>query len=207
MDGDDCSLQLMNFTCDPKCGLRGCTGPTASDCSDCCDHSTRNMYGACVCDYGWTGNSCNSYRAVGQDRYNDICSPKCRGCNGPDAGDCVQCVPGAKRDKYNVCVCAETRTGDDCSVSTTDYGGECSPKCLVGYGCTGPTAKDCVRCVNNSVQNASGECVCVNYFSGEDCLKRYDSMNSGFQDSSYPTYNASATGGYGYSADRGDYPM
>lgn len=77
-----------------------------------------------------------------------------------------------------------------------DYGGGCSPKCLDGYGCTGPTPKDCVKCTNNSVRNEAGECVCVGYYGGDACLERADSIISGREDSTYNTYYGNKTEKY-----------
>ena len=64
-----------------------------------------------------------------------------------------------------------TYHGDD------DHGepDECDPKCA--GGCTGPTAMDCVRCVEHAHLDPYGACVCDAYYGGIDCCSPTGDMH------------------------------
>ena len=158
--GADCLTYHYQGTCDPIC--EGCHGPTSSDCTACNEHAFENFMGACQCDAYWSGDDCGTYVYTGK------CHELCDGeCFGPSATDCVQCVPHSVRDFNGTCICEDYWTGDDCSVRL--YLGTCSPKCNQIYGCTGPEAQDCVRCVDNASRDAYGHCTCDDGWINENC--------------------------------------
>jgi proprotein convertase subtilisin/kexin type 5 len=105
--GEDCSVSYI-LQCDSRCAT--CTGPTNYDCKLCTMHASKNMVGACVCDDFWHGDACTNY--IPQTK---ICDPKCSGCTGPTATDCVSCVRNAYRNADGACQCKSEFVGDDCA--------------------------------------------------------------------------------------------
>lgn len=107
-----------------------------------------------------------NYGEADCSRYTGTCHHRCKdGCEGATAFDCVgDCVANA----YVVsdeCVCMDGWTGEDCSV----WMGECAPTCME---CTGPTANECVRCVEHGYR-IGGTCVCMPGWEVEaDCSKK-----------------------------------
>jgi len=113
--------------------------------------------GTCVCDESWGGDDCSDY--VG------VCHPTCNGCHGSEAHDCEYCVANAGFNSYGYCQCEAHWTGDNCS----RYTGECYHTCYLAYGCTGGHAEDCVYCNDHAHRNDLNECVCDDYWGGEQC--------------------------------------
>jgi len=66
------------------------------------------------------------------------CDPECRGCHGPSAGVCIECVNYKQRD-YCVAACFEDYFTDDRTKTCI----ACDRQCLT---CRGATASDCITC-------------------------------------------------------------
>jgi hypothetical protein len=56
--------------------------------------------------------------------------------------------------------------GADCSIETP-YTGVCDAHCM--YGCFGPSARECIECVENAQRDMYGNCVCGGGWTGEAC--------------------------------------
>ena len=161
--GAACDQFVYQGVCDPICDKDyGCTGPKSSDCDQCNFHSFRDNFGNCQCEAYWSGVDCGTYVYTGH------CHTLCDGsCFGPDATDCVQCVPHSHRDSNQTCVCDTYWTGDDCSVRL--YMEACHPVCDQRYGCAGSSREDCVVCNDYSERDFEGHCQCKEGFHGNDC--------------------------------------
>ena len=140
---------------------KGCTGPTDFDCGECKNvviQSTTvrmdgmgNMFSVegdfCVTDcpinYYVDGSTCQ------------VCNVECAGnCNGPTAFDCESCKNLINAMGACVSSCPVDTFPDNSSKVCT----RCSPLCLPGAGCDGPTSRDCTRCrVGYALYE--GECV------------------------------------------------
>ena len=161
--GDDCSvLDNPLAGCDKRC--YGCTGQTNLECIDCARHASHDVYGACVCDPYWTGEDCEISTIFG-----GICDSKCKGCSGPSAFECMECVANAHINDFGACVCDANYIGEDCTICTLDtsLSTSCNPKCY--GGCSGSTDYDCYACVDHASKTKEGRCVCESPWDGDDC--------------------------------------
>jgi len=68
------------------------------------------------------------------------CDPQCRGCHGPSAEACIECI-NYKQGGDCVAACLETHFTDNRTKTCI----ACDRQCLTCYG---PTAFDCVTCRN-----------------------------------------------------------
>jgi proprotein convertase subtilisin/kexin type 5 len=158
--GIDCTIKTpYTGVCDDKC-VNGCFGPSSRECIDCVVHASRDMYGNCSCDPGWSNLKCEKFAS-----FSGRCFPTCKTCNGPYATDCVSCVDNAHKDMYGNCVCSEYWTGLSCTYSLMNKG-PCSPRCA---GCTGPDDCDCISCVSNAFMAGNRTCECKDNWGGVDC--------------------------------------
>lgn len=133
-----------------------CTGPLTTDCVECIGNTVSET--DCSCQTGWGGDLCMDY--VG------ICFSTCRTCFGPTAGDCYSCVANAFRDTDGDCICDTinyaSALAEDCSI----YGGVCHWICA---SCNGPSAFDCVACIEHAHRNSHGKCQCDLDWTGNTC--------------------------------------
>ena len=126
--------------------------------SACPINSHKNASGRCVCDGGWTGDTCKHY--IGQ------CADRCDTCSSPAMGDCTRCVANAVMNSHGICECQADFGGDRCDMHMPS-GKTCDPICF--EGCSGPTAFDCVYCVSRAHRGANGECICDLNWTGPSC--------------------------------------
>ena len=158
--GTSCTDFIYQGLCDPIC--QGCNGPNADNCVDCVEHAFTDMYGFCVCEHYWSGRDCGTYVYTGR------CHVKCNGdCVGPNATDCVDCVPNAYRNENGECICEDSWTGEDCQLK--NYVGRCNDLCDGRHSCFGPSAEDCQYCVPNATRDAYGACECLPGYYDSDC--------------------------------------
>ena len=158
--GVACDVFVYQGECDPICV--GCNGPTAGDCLACNQHAFLDNFDICQCGAFWSGADCGTYAYTGH--CHQLCETE---CFGPDAADCVTCVPHSHKDSNNTCVCDEYWSGDDCSLRL--YLEACHPICDQRYGCRGPAAEDCVECNSYSERDFEGHCQCIDGYHGNDC--------------------------------------
>ena len=152
--GDDCNVWMG--TCDHMC--LGCTAPGPEGCISCIEHACKDETMICHCHDYYMGGLCEVF--IGE------CDPKCSECDGPEENQCSTCVSHATYDNDTcICNCDEYWESTDCSL----YIGMCDPKCDQANGCNGPSSSDCYVCTDHASFDASGDCVCVDGWGGEDC--------------------------------------
>jgi hypothetical protein len=177
--GDSC--QEWHGACTGYC--KTCNGPEQEDCLQCIDNARWELDGdlgsvtECTCLPYWTGLECQVYTGD--------CDPKCDyeyKCTGPRPCDCGECNENAfwkVSDSVTgdlECACKPDYDGLYCKI----YVGHCDPKCETsvapadttifgGAFCVGPSASECIRCVENAGKNDVGECVCGEDFTGSSC--------------------------------------
>jgi hypothetical protein len=166
----------VSADCHPICNGT-CSGPHASDCSDCGFHAYWSD-GYCRCNDDWYGFDCSlSYAARTSMYYTGACHSACNGfCYGPDACDCDACAPNAHLDYWGYCICNDGWFGYDCTVraqhSAATYDGYCNTLC--SSSCYGPEAYDCVGCADHAFMDAYGYCNCMFGYYGDYCDLTHD---------------------------------
>ena len=123
----------------------------------------------------------------------DDCHRLCTHCNGPGNSDCFECTSGSFWTRgtssglftcvdtcplYSTvereCVAAcQTHQFGQHSLAGVVFCRDCSHQCDTRYGCKGPSASECVRCVNVSYQGeCTEECPSGHYleYSSRSCL-------------------------------------
>merc|ERR1719264_902893 len=94
------------------------------------------------------------------------CHALCDECHGPGVDDCDSCSTNANKNGKGECECKIGFGGADCTVPLA-YTGVCDDKCK--NGCSGPTSRDCIDCIDNGVRDFYGNCVCDHGWSGLRC--------------------------------------
>ena len=105
------------------------------------------------------------------------CHPLCTHCNGPENSDCFECTSGsfwtrgassqlltcvdacplyATEERECVAVCQNHQFGQPLAAEGV-FCRDCNHQCDGRYGCKGPSASECVRCVNVSYQGVCTE--------------------------------------------------
>ena len=158
--------------CHPVCN--GCSGPYASDCSACGNHSYVNGT-HCACLDGYYGYDCSLTYTVRSAYYHGDCHHSCGGtCYGPEACDCDSCGTHSHLDYWGYCTCDDGYVGSHCSGyhSHVNSSATCYHSCT--GGCYGPEAYDCVSCCDNAYMDAYGYCTCYEGYYGDLCDHTHD---------------------------------
>lgn len=142
-----------NLKCHFAC--TGCTGPNASDCTECHDNALRNSSGACECKPEYESidsvfDKCSYFKGAHCDAIcidDNLVDSDIRTCDGPGRGQCKACILNSHRNLQGECECDYGWTGPTC----TTYEGECHPRC--NKECHGPDALHCNSCVVNAVRD------------------------------------------------------
>lgn len=118
-------------------------------CTDNCSDNGKCVYGKCVCDSGYTGDTCDIKECK------DNCS---------SSGNCVD----------GKCVCDDGYTGDTCQTKTDQCSGNgkyVDGECVCVDGYTGDTCaiKECKNKCSDNAKCVDGKCVCNDGYTGDTC--------------------------------------
>ena len=176
MTGINCDKLLTNChaRCDPAGGCQD-EKTSTSHCGSCVLHAHRNSQNECTCDPGWGNPEATDDIENDCSVYIGVCVPRCEDCFGPDADECLTCMPNAEfgADLFdgdvNFCECMEGWRGIDCSI----YIGICIDRCA---SCTDGIG--CDMCMQNAEWDPfSLTCECSHGYTGDNCEHYTGSCN------------------------------
>ena len=151
---------LCNNQCVPE---KGCIGPESYHCNECLNviisrviisTDIERQVDECI-------QSCPSGYYTNMKQYCQPCHSLCLGgCVGPLASDCDQCANTSIIDSNGTRECIPQCNPDPnmkifYQELSTGICKPCSSLCSTTYGCTGPTARDCINCLNFTGSNTN----------------------------------------------------
>nr|CAH8870878.1 unnamed protein product [Trichobilharzia regenti] len=163
----------------------GSFGPSCLPCTTChghgtCDgNGTRYGSGKCLCEPGYSGDSCDRCNLETHFQLHDDgpsvsclpCHSSCSGgCSGPFSQNCSSCASGwsmhesnDQRDCVDVNECLSNPCNNVTHFCVNRPGSyECIACNSACRGCTGATANDCVSCANGYQRGNSEACEDIN---------------------------------------------
>ena len=150
--------------CNEQCDLlQGCRGPLPTDCVLC-----KNLTVEVWLPSGAVATQCVESCPVDFYRSRSACLPCHKycsnGCYGPTLSDCHQCKFAAFQGQNGTTLCAAScATPSNHTLHYRDLEGFCRPchqMCSALYGCSGPSASECMRCAEGALM-LNKECVAV----------------------------------------------